>query len=87
MAAKPDALFIAATGGPAVLPQATLLDKGYKGKLYQTHGVATNEFIRIGGAKVEGTLMAGRRRPAGEQPDQGRRARLLTTRSSAPARP
>ncbi len=56
---KPDAVFIAATGGPAVLPQATLLEKGYKGKLYQTHGVATNDFIRIGGAKVEGTLMAG----------------------------
>jgi branched-chain amino acid transport system substrate-binding protein len=59
IAAKPDAVFIAATGGPAVLPHATLLDKGYKGKLYQTHGVATNDFIRIGGAKVEGTLMAG----------------------------
>jgi len=59
IAAKPDAVFIAATGGPAVLPQATLLEKGYKGKIYQTHGVATNDFIRIGGAKVEGTLMAG----------------------------
>lgn len=59
LAAKPDAVFIAATGGPAVLPQATLLEKGYKGKLYQTHGVATNDFIRLGGAKVEGTLMAG----------------------------
>ena len=59
LAAKPDAVFIAATGGPAVLPQATLLEKGYKGKLYQTHGVATNDFIKLGGAKVEGTLMAG----------------------------
>lgn len=59
LAAKPDAVFIAATGGPAVLPQTTLLEKGYKGKLYQTHGVATNDFIRLGGAKVEGTLMAG----------------------------
>ena len=59
LAAKPDAVLIAATGGPAVLPQAALLEKGYKGKVYQTHGVATNDFIRIGGAKVEGTLMAG----------------------------
>lgn len=59
IAARPDAILVAATGGPAVLPQATLLEKGYKGKLYQTHGVATNDFIRIGGAKVEGTLMAG----------------------------
>lgn len=59
LAARPDAVLIAATGGPAVLPQAALLEKGYKGKVYQTHGVATNDFIRIGGAKVEGTLMAG----------------------------
>lgn len=59
MTAKPDAVFIAATGGPAVLPQAGLLDKGYKGKVYQTHGVATNDFIRLGGKVVEGTLMAG----------------------------
>lgn len=59
LAAKPDAVFVAATGGPAVLPQSSLLDKGYKGKIYQTHGAATNDFIRLGGSKVEGTLMAG----------------------------
>lgn len=59
ISARPDAVFIAATGGPAVLPQAGLLDKGYKGKVYQTHGVATNDFIRLGGKSVEGTLMAG----------------------------
>ncbi|RIX47654.1 MAG: ABC transporter substrate-binding protein [Rhodocyclales bacterium GT-UBC] len=59
IAAKPDAVFIAATGGPAVLPQAGLQDKGYKGRIYQTHGVATNDFIRLGGKAVEGTLMAG----------------------------
>lgn len=59
VAAKPDAVFIAATGGPAVLPQAGLQEKGYKGRVYQTHGVATNDFIKLGGAKVEGTLMAG----------------------------
>jgi len=57
--AKPDAVLIAATGGPAVLPQTSLLEKGYKGRIYQTHGVATNDFIRIGGKSVEGTLMAG----------------------------
>jgi branched-chain amino acid transport system substrate-binding protein len=59
IAAKPDAVFIAATGGPAVLPQAGLQEKGYKGRIYQTHGVATNDFIRLGGKAVEGTLMAG----------------------------
>lgn len=59
IAAKPDAVFIAATGGPAVLPQAGLAEKGFKGRIYQTHGVATNDFIRLGGKVVEGTLMAG----------------------------
>jgi branched-chain amino acid transport system substrate-binding protein len=59
LSARPDAVFIAATGGPAVLPQAALQEKGYKGRIYQTHGVATNDFIRLGGARVEGTLMAG----------------------------
>mgnify|MGYP003595203319 FL=1 len=59
IAAKPDAVFIAATGGPAVLPQAEKQEKGFKGKVYQTHGVATNDFIKLGGKTVEGTLMAG----------------------------
>jgi branched-chain amino acid transport system substrate-binding protein len=59
LAARPDAVLIAATGSPAVMPQAGLQEKGYKGRIYQTHGVATNDFIRIGGKAVEGTLMAG----------------------------
>lgn len=59
LAARPDAVFIAATGGPAVLPQVGLQEKGYRGRIYQTHGVATNDFIRLGGKAVEGTLMAG----------------------------
>ena len=58
MAAKPDAVLIAAVGGPAVLPQATLYDQSYKGRVYQTHAVATDEFIRLGKEKVEGTVLA-----------------------------
>jgi len=58
MAAKPDAVLIAAVGGPAVLPQATLYDQGYKGRVYQTHAVATDDFIRLGKEKVEGTVLA-----------------------------
>lgn len=58
IAAKPDAILVAGTGGPAVLPHATLIDQGYKGKIYQTHGAATPDFIRLGGKKVEGALMA-----------------------------
>jgi branched-chain amino acid transport system substrate-binding protein len=58
MAAKPDAVLIAAVGGPAVLPQATLFDQGYKGRIYQTHAVATEDFIKLGRDKVEGTVLA-----------------------------
>ena len=58
IAAKPDAVLIAAVGGPAVLPQATLFDQGYKGRIYQTHAVATEDFIKLGKEKVEGTVLA-----------------------------
>jgi branched-chain amino acid transport system substrate-binding protein len=58
IAAKPDAVLIAAVGGPAVLPQATLYDQGYKGRVYQTHAVATDDFIKLGREKVEGTILA-----------------------------
>jgi branched-chain amino acid transport system substrate-binding protein len=58
VAARPDAVLIAAVGGPAVLPQTTLYDQGYKGRIYQTHAVATDDFIRLGREKVEGTILA-----------------------------
>jgi len=56
IAAKPDAILIAASGTPAVLPQSTLIERGYKGKFYQTHGIANRDFLRVGGKNVEGTL-------------------------------
>jgi branched-chain amino acid transport system substrate-binding protein len=58
LAAKPDAILVAGVGGPGVLPQATLREHGYKGTIYQTHGVATDDFIRLGKDKVEGTILA-----------------------------
>jgi len=58
MAAKPDAVLVGAAGGPTVLPQASLVDAGYKGRVYQTHGAASPDFLRLGGAKVEGTILA-----------------------------
>lgn len=58
IAAKPDAVLVAGVGGPGVLPQITLRDQGYKGTIYQTHGVATEDFIRLGKEKVEGTVLA-----------------------------
>jgi branched-chain amino acid transport system substrate-binding protein len=56
MAAKPDAVLIAGAGTPTVLPQRTLVERGFTGPIYQTHGIATPEFIRLGGKDVEGTL-------------------------------
>ncbi|MDE2300509.1 MAG: ABC transporter substrate-binding protein, partial [Burkholderiales bacterium] len=57
VAARPDAVLIAASGTPAVLPQRALKERGYTGKYYQTHGVANNDFLRVGGKDVEGTLL------------------------------
>jgi branched-chain amino acid transport system substrate-binding protein len=57
VAAKPDAVLVGASGTPAVLPQRALKERGYAGKYYQTHGVANNDFLRVGGKDVEGTLL------------------------------
>ncbi len=57
MAAKPDAVLVAGSGTPAALPQKTLKERGYAGKVYQTHGVANADFLRVGGKDVEGTLL------------------------------
>jgi len=57
VAAKPDAVLIAASGTPAVLPQKTLKERGYAGKYYQTHGVANNDFLRVGGKDVNDTFL------------------------------
>jgi branched-chain amino acid transport system substrate-binding protein len=57
MAAKPDAVLIAGSGTPAALPQKTLKERGYTGKIYQTHGIANADFLRVGGKDVEGTIL------------------------------
>jgi branched-chain amino acid transport system substrate-binding protein len=57
MAANPDAVLIGGSGTPAALPQKTLKEKGYKGKIYQTHGVANADFLRVCGKDCEGTVL------------------------------
>ena len=57
-AANPDAVLIGAAGGPTVLPHTTLVERGYKGQIYQTHGAATPDFVRLGGKAVDGAVMA-----------------------------
>jgi branched-chain amino acid transport system substrate-binding protein len=58
VAANPDAILIGASGTAAGLPQAELRNRGYKGLIYQTHGAASMDFIRIAGKAAEGVLMA-----------------------------
>jgi branched-chain amino acid transport system substrate-binding protein len=55
--ARPDAVLVAGSGTPAALPQKTLAERGYKGAMYQTHGVANADFLRVGGKDVEGTFL------------------------------
>lgn len=57
VSARPDAILIAGSGTPAALPQKALKERGFAGKIYQTHGVANNDFLRVGGKDVEGTLL------------------------------
>ncbi len=57
IAAKPDAVLIGGAGTPAALPQKSLKEKGYKGMMYQTHGVANADFLRVCGKDCEGTFL------------------------------
>ncbi|NMG14841.1 ABC transporter substrate-binding protein [Aromatoleum bremense] len=57
IAARPDAILIAGSGTPAALPQKALKERGYTGKIYQTHGVANNDFLRVCGKDCEGTFL------------------------------
>jgi branched-chain amino acid transport system substrate-binding protein len=57
VAARPDVVFVGASGAPAALPQIELRQRGYAGKIYQSHGVTTKDFLRVGGKHVEGALI------------------------------
>ena len=57
VSANPDAILIAGSGTPAALPQTALAERNYKGRIYQTHGAANKEFIRVGGKAVEGAVL------------------------------
>ena len=52
--ANPDAMLVVASGSGAAMPQMALMERGYKGKVYQTHAAATRDLMRVGGKLVEG---------------------------------
>lgn len=58
MSKKPDAIFVAGAGTPAALPQKTLAERGLNVPVYQTYGIANNDFLRVAGKDAEGSMFA-----------------------------
>lgn len=59
VSANPDAILVVASGSGAAMPHKGLVERGYaKGKIYQTHGAASRDLMRIGGADVEGSFVS-----------------------------
>lgn len=56
-AGAPDAILIVASGSGAAMPHRALIERGYKGKIYQTHGAASRDLMRVGGKDVEGAFV------------------------------
>ncbi len=55
--ARPDAILIGASGSGAAMPHKAMVERGYKGKIYQTHGAASRDLIRLGAKDVEGAIV------------------------------
>lgn len=59
VSANPDAVLIVASGSGAAMPHKGLVERGYaKNKIYQTHGAASLDLIRVGGKDVEGSFVS-----------------------------
>jgi branched-chain amino acid transport system substrate-binding protein len=56
-AANPDAILIVASGSGAGMPQKAIMERGYKGKVYQTHAAATQDLMRTAGKDAEGAFV------------------------------
>jgi branched-chain amino acid transport system substrate-binding protein len=56
-AARPDAILVVASGSGAAMPELGILERGYKGRIYQTHAAATRDLMRVGGKAVDGTYV------------------------------
>jgi branched-chain amino acid transport system substrate-binding protein len=57
VSAAPDAILVVASGSGAAMPEMALRERGFKGKVYQTHAAATRDLMRVGGKAVEGTFV------------------------------
>jgi branched-chain amino acid transport system substrate-binding protein len=56
LAARPDAVMTGGAGTPGALPFLALKQRGFNGAIYGTHALINPDFIRVGGAAVEGVL-------------------------------
>jgi branched-chain amino acid transport system substrate-binding protein len=57
VAAHPDAVVIGASGTPAATPVRALKERGFKGRIYHNHGVASREFLRVCAKDCDGTFL------------------------------
>ena len=55
--ANPDAILIVASGSGAGMPQKAVMERGFKGKVYQTHAAATQDLMRTAGKDADGTFV------------------------------
>ena len=55
--ANPDAMLIVASGSGAAMPHKAIVERGFKGKIYQTHAAASRDLMRVGGKDVEGAYV------------------------------
>ncbi|NDY93667.1 ABC transporter substrate-binding protein [Ideonella livida] len=67
VSANPEAILVAASGGGAAMPHRGLVERGYKGPIYQTHAAASRDFIRLGGKDVNGAHVLASPSVAAEQ--------------------
>jgi len=56
MAGNPQAVFIGGSATPATLPHLALVDQGFKGQVYHSHGSVSRPVLEAGGKAIEGAL-------------------------------
>jgi len=55
---NPDAILIVASGSGAAMPHKAVMERGFKGKIYQTHAAASHDLMRVGGKDIDGAYIA-----------------------------
>lgn len=57
VATRPDAVMTGGAGTPGALPYLALAERGYKGGLYGQHGLVNPDYLRVGGASIQGAFI------------------------------